>query len=159
MPYDEIKSAISKCAGRYRSEKLAGEFGKNARFELMYNKLTERLGDVIMHTQQALMSTSFVPDRYELDLGGVCNMAEVTLNGTKLRTLWRAPFRIDVTGALKPGMNKLEISVTNLWPNRLIGDEQPGVKQRITYTTWPFYKAGDPLLVSGLLGPVKILSD
>ena len=98
-------------------------------------------------------------DRYELDLGGVCNMAEVTLNGTKLRTLWRAPFRIDVTGALKPGMNKLEISVTNLWPNRLIGDEQPGVKQRITYTTWPFYKAGDPLLVSGLLGPVKILSD
>ena len=60
---------------------------------------------------------------------------------------------------LKPGLNKLEISVTNLWPNRLIGDEQPGVKQRITYTTWPFYKAGDPLLASGLLGPVKILSD
>lgn len=68
MPYDEIKNAISKCAGKYRSEKLAGEFGKNARFELMYNKLTERLGDVIMHTQQALISTSFVPDRYELDL-------------------------------------------------------------------------------------------
>ncbi len=94
---------------------------------------------------------------YELDLGGVCNIAEVTLNGTKLRTLWRAPFKVDVTDALKPGLNKLEISVTNLWPNRLIGDEQPGVKQRITYTTWPFYKAGDPLLVSGLLGPVKIL--
>lgn len=96
--------------------------------------------------------------RFELDLGRVCNLAEVRLNGVKLRTLWRAPFKVDITDALKSGENQLEISVTNLWPNRLIGDEQPGVKQRITYTTWPFYKADDPLLPSGLLGPVRILS-
>ena len=97
--------------------------------------------------------------RYELDLGVVCNIAEVVLNGKHLRTLWRAPFKLDVTEAMMPGLNKLEIYVTNLWPNRLIGDEQPGVKQRITYTTWPFYKADDTLLPSGLLGPVRILSD
>ncbi|MBR5925336.1 MAG: hypothetical protein IKZ60_07705 [Bacteroidales bacterium] len=96
--------------------------------------------------------------RFELDLGKVCNIAEVKLNGVHLRTLWRTPFKVDITDALKAGENLLEISVTNLWPNRLIGDEQPGVKQRITYTTWPFYKAGDPLLPSGLLGPVRILS-
>ena len=97
--------------------------------------------------------------RYELDLGEVCNIAEMVLNGVHLRTLWRSPFKVDVTGVLKPGLNRLEIAVTNLWPNRLIGDEQPGVKQRITYTTWPFYKASDPLLPSGLLGPVQVLSD
>ena len=95
--------------------------------------------------------------RYEIDLGKVCNLAVVTLNGERLRTLWRAPFKVDITDALKDGENELEIGVTNLWPNRLIGDEQPGVKQRITYTTWPFYKAGDPLLTSGLLGPVRIV--
>ena len=98
-------------------------------------------------------------DHAELDLGEVHNIAEVTLNGKSLRTLWRAPFKVDVSSVLKTGTNKIEIAVTNLWPNRLIGDEQPGVKQRITYTTWPFYKAEDPLLPSGLEGPVRILSD
>ena len=68
MPYEDIKKAISDCASRYRSEKLAGEFGKNARFELMYNKLTERLGDVFIHAQHELMNSDFVPDRCELDL-------------------------------------------------------------------------------------------
>ena len=95
--------------------------------------------------------------RVVLDLGKVCNIAEVRLNGTAVRTLWRAPFKVDISDALNYGENLLEIAVTNLWPNRLIGDEQPGVKQRITYTTWPFYKAGDPLLQSGLTGPVRIL--
>lgn len=95
--------------------------------------------------------------RFELDLGKVYNIAEVRLNGTPVRTLWRAPFRADVTDLLRDGANEIEIAVTNLWPNRLIGDEQPGAK-RITYTTWPFYKAADPLLPSGLGGPVSILS-
>jgi hypothetical protein len=95
--------------------------------------------------------------RFELDLGKVCNIVEVRLNGQTVRTLWRAPFRVDVTDALKAGENKLELAVTNLWPNRLIGDEQPGAK-RVAYTTWPFYKASDPLLPSGLMGPVRILS-
>lgn len=96
-------------------------------------------------------------EHYEIDLGKVCNLAVVTLNGVRLRTLWKTPFKVDVTEALKDGENELEVAVTNLWPNRLIGDEQPGVKERITYTTWPFYKAGDPLLPSGLLGPVRIV--
>ena len=95
--------------------------------------------------------------RYVIDLGKVYNLAVVTLNGVRLRTLWRTPFKVDITDALKDGENELEVAVTNLWPNRLIGDEQPGVKERITYTTWPFYKAGDPLLPSGLMGPVRIV--
>jgi len=60
--------------------------------------------------------------------------------------------------AMKKGKNKLEVKVTNLWVNRLIGDMQPGIKKKITYTTREFYQADSPLLPSGLLGPVKIVS-
>jgi hypothetical protein len=62
--------------------------------------------------------------RYFLDLGRVKNLAEVRLNGEGLGVVWKPPFRVEVTGALRRGKNKLEIRVTNLWPNRLIGDEQ-----------------------------------
>jgi hypothetical protein len=59
-----------------------------------------------------------------LDLGHVEVMAEVLLNGTNLGVLWTRPFLVDVTRAVRPGANRLEVRVTNLWPNRLIGDEQ-----------------------------------
>ena len=59
-----------------------------------------------------------------LDLGSVKEIAEVRLNGQDLGILWKAPFRVDITKAAKPGDNELEVRVTNLWPNRLIGDEQ-----------------------------------
>jgi len=62
-----------------------------------------------------------------------------------------------VTNALKVGENKIEIKVTNLWVNRLIGDQQQGVTQKYTYTTMPFYQANSPLSPSGLLGPVQII--
>jgi hypothetical protein len=92
-----------------------------------------------------------------LDLGSVKNLAEVIINGTSKGIVWKTPFRINVTGALKEGDNKLEIKVTNLWVNRLIGDQQPGVEKKITYTTMDFYRADSPLKPSGLLGPVQIL--
>lgn len=62
-------------------------------------------------------------NRYFLDLGEVEVIAEVTLNGMQLRTLWTRPFILDVTKLLRRE-NTLTIKVTNLWPNRLIGDEQ-----------------------------------
>jgi hypothetical protein len=95
---------------------------------------------------------------YEIDLGEVKNIAEVIVNGKNMGIAWKKPFRINVTGALKPGNNKIEIRVTNLWVNRLIGDAQPDVKAKTTFTTMPFYKADSPLLPSGLLGPVKIIA-
>ena len=64
-----------------------------------------------------------------LDLGEVKNFAEVTVNGKKFPVLWKPPFRVDITEAVKTasvqqqGAIDLEIRVTNLWPNRLIGDE------------------------------------
>ncbi|MBD0294843.1 MAG: hypothetical protein ICV84_06535 [Flavisolibacter sp.] len=93
-----------------------------------------------------------------LDLGEVNNLAEVGVNGKPLDVVWKKPYRVDVTNALKAGENKLEIKVINLWVNRLIGDAQPGVTNKITYTTMPFYQANSPLQPSGLLGPVKVVS-
>jgi hypothetical protein len=93
-----------------------------------------------------------------LDLGDVKNIAEVTVNGKPLGILWKAPFRVDVTSAMKPGANAVEIKVTNLWVNRLIGDQQPDVTKKYTYTAQQFYRADSPLLPSGLIGPVQFVS-
>ncbi|GAB2606376.1 glycosyl hydrolase [Spirosoma areae] len=96
--------------------------------------------------------------QYVLDLGEVKNMAEVLVNGKNVGIAWKKPFQVDITDALKSGQNTVQIKVTNLWVNRLIGDAQPGVTNKITFTTMPFYKADSPLLPSGLLGPVRVLS-
>jgi len=94
--------------------------------------------------------------RLWLDLGDVKNLAEVIVNGKSLGIVWKKPFRTDITHALTKGSNTLEIKVTNLWVNRLIGDMQPGITKKYTYTTIPFYQADSPLKPSGLMGPVQI---
>jgi len=95
--------------------------------------------------------------RLYLDLGTVKNLAEVSLNGKPLGILWKAPFRVEITAAAQAGANHLEIKITNLWPNRLIGDEKLPAAQRITWASVQQYKADSPLLPSGLLGPVTIV--
>lgn len=94
--------------------------------------------------------------RLWLDLGDVKNLAEVSLNGKPLGIVWKTPFRVEVSGAIKQGANELEVKVTNLWVNRLIGDQLPNVAKKFTYTSQQFYRAESPLLPSGLLGPVRI---
>jgi len=93
--------------------------------------------------------------RLLLDLGQVQVMAQVKVNGKDLGVLWTPPFEVDMTHAARPGDNTLEITVANLWPNRLTGDQSLPPEQRITWTTWNPYKKDTPLLESGLLGPVR----
>jgi hypothetical protein len=93
-----------------------------------------------------------------IDLGAVKNLAEVAVNGRPLGAVWHAPYRVDATGALKPGANELSISVTNAWVNRLIGDQQPDSAVKYTFADIKPYKADSPLQPSGLLGPVRISS-
>lgn len=119
-------------------------------------------------------------ERYILDLGSLKNIAEATLNGRDLGILWKPPFRIDITDVLKQEANDLRVKITNLWPNRIIGDERlyepdakwtgphysewpqwlldgkPSPTGRHTFLTWHFWKKDDTLLESGLLGPVQI---
>jgi hypothetical protein len=93
-----------------------------------------------------------------LDLGKVKEIAEVSVNGKPLGILWKPPFQVDVTGALRPGANHLEIRITNLWPNRMIGDQQPSATKRYTFTDYKPYTKDSPLLESGLRGPVTLSS-
>jgi hypothetical protein len=115
-----------------------------------------------------------------LDLGKVQVMAEVQLNGKTFASMWHPPYVVDITGALKNGENRLRIRVVNLWPNRLIGDEQlpadcertndgtlkqwpewlqagrPSPTGRITFADWRLWNKNDALQESGLIGPVVL---
>jgi len=97
--------------------------------------------------------------RLVLDLGSVKEIAEVSVNGNSVGgILWKPPFRVDLTQVLKPGSNHIEIKVTNLWPNRMIGDQQTDAGKRYTFTDYKAYTKDSKLLESGLLGPARLWS-
>jgi len=96
--------------------------------------------------------------RLWIDLGDVKNLAVVTVNGKETGETWHAPYRVDVTSALKPGANEITIKVVNAWVNRLIGDLQPGAT-KFTFADVKPYKVDSPLLPSGLLGPVTVIRE
>lgn len=98
------------------------------------------------------------PARIWLALGEVHDLAEVKVNGETLGVTWHAPYRIDITDAVQAGVNTIEIAVANPWHNRLVGDEQPGMK-RVAYYPITYFKADEPLLKSGLVGPVTIIAE
>lgn len=99
-----------------------------------------------------------------LDLGRVGDIAAVSLNGRTLGQLWKPPYRLDVTAALQPGENKLEIMVTNQWTNRIAGDRTAPADQKVLAAAPPGRGGGGgfgggpaPLPESGLIGPVTIV--
>ncbi len=123
--------------------------------------------------------------RVILHLGSLDDLAQVWVNGHNLGVLWHAPFKVDVTSAIRPGLNRISIAVTNTWANRLIGDQQHASglqwgaatqvgrpllrfpkwvvngtprpsKDCYTFETWNYYKKNSHLPPSGLLGPVKL---
>lgn len=91
-----------------------------------------------------------------MDVGKVFNLAEVTVNGLDCGVAWTAPYRVDISKALKEGTNQLEIAVTNTWANRLMGDHELPEEDRITWTTCAYRLEGNDLLPAGLLGPVTL---
>jgi len=93
-----------------------------------------------------------------LDLGDVRELAEVRINGRPAGTAWHAPFRLEIGALVKPGRNQLTVKVANLWVNRLIGDAQPGAA-KIAWAAGPTYRADALLRRSGLVGPVRLLTD
>jgi hypothetical protein len=93
-----------------------------------------------------------------LDLGRVRELAEVRLNGKSLGVVWAPPFRVDLSGAIRSGTNRLEVDVVNFWPNRLIGDASRPADQRLTQTNIRAFTRNSPLIESGLLGPVTIVA-
>ena len=139
-------------------------------------------GTAVYRANFEVPKSAIKPGRvFRLDLGDVKVMAQVKFNGKDLGTLWKAPYAVDVTGAIKPGRNEIEVKVANLWINRMIGDEQlpedsernpngtlkawpqwlsegkPSPTGRRTFTSWRMWGKNDALQPSGLLGPVRIL--
>lgn len=90
-----------------------------------------------------------------LDLGQVRELATVRINGKTLATLWHPPFRVRIDRVLKSGENIVEIDVSNLWANRLIGDKQPGVHPYAT-TNVDEYRSDSPLIPSGIMTAPQI---
>jgi hypothetical protein len=153
----------------------AGLTGEAAEGKLVFDKLedwTKRPEAAVQHFSGtavyrkvfALADSSKIQNskfKIHLDLGTVKETAKVTLNGKDLGVVWCDPRRVDITEALKPGENKLQIEVVNKWPNRLIGDAKLPADQRRTRTNITKYnppKTGEPTLQpSGLLGPVRLL--
>lgn len=94
-----------------------------------------------------------------LDLGNVLEMASININGHKMPVKWNAPFEFDISNFVHEGVNQLEVSVVNLWPNRLIGDSKLPIEKRLTKTNIMKYEdenAEKLLRTSGLIGPVKL---
>jgi hypothetical protein len=91
-----------------------------------------------------------------LNLGDVREIASVRINGVPIQTLWQAPFVARIDRQLHAGDNDVEIAVTNLWPNRIIGDLQPSATKTYTKTNVRAYTKDSPLLPSGLLEPVTL---
>jgi hypothetical protein len=94
----------------------------------------------------------------QLDLGNVRELAEVKVNGKSCGSVWAPPFRIDISHAMKPGVNQLEIEVVNFWPNRIIGDQFLPETERLTRTNIRQLTRRSPLMPSGLMGPVRLLA-
>lgn len=117
------------------------------------------------HSGEAIYQTTFrfLPvakgSAVLLDLGQVESIAEVTLNGQVFPVLWKPPYQLDVGKALRPGTNQLAVRVVNVWHNRLVG-ERLGVKGLGGSKVWggniPAYPPNEPLLPSGLIGPVRL---
>jgi len=162
---------------------------ENAIFEKLEDWTERSEPGIKYYSGTAVYRTTFdAPStgRCFIDLGQVNHLARVRLNGRNLGVIWTAPWRAEITGTLKDKNNELEIEVTNLWVNRLIGDEQeppdcewlPGhqgfggflkalpewfvkgrprpSKGRYCFTTWNYFNKNSPLVPSGLLGPVTL---
>jgi hypothetical protein len=116
-------------------------------------------GTAVYHKKFDLKIPPASGDHLLLNLGVVHEVASVRLNGHDLGVLWTQPAQVDITSAVQAKDNDLEVTVVNLWPNRLIGDESLPEEKRFTKTNMRKFGPSSPLLPSGLIGPVSLLSE
>jgi hypothetical protein len=157
------------------------DWSEHPKDSIKYYSGTARYQKTIVLNDQRLKENLKV----QLDLGEVNIVAEVIINGKKVAVSWMPPFEVDITDFVNTGENRIEVLLTNQWSNRLIGDERYPANddgyqlgphratdltmpawytnneprptgKRTTFTTSPFYKKDDPLMPSGLLGPVQL---
>ena len=94
--------------------------------------------------------------RVFLNLGQICNLATVRINGVDCGTIWTAPYRADITAALKKGINQLEIEVTNTWANAFLGADEGKAPFSGIWANAKYRRQEKTLLPAGLLGPLSL---
>jgi hypothetical protein len=133
-----------------------------ARFEKLVDWAERSEPAIRYYSGAAVYSTTFeLPQNMagkpvSLRLGKVRDLALVRLNGQQIGTLWKAPWTIDVTSAVRPGVNKLELEIVNVWNNRLVGDSHLPPDERQTFLAVDTMPKNALLLPAGLLGPVTL---
>jgi hypothetical protein len=142
-----------------------GQFGapQNTTFAALHDWTSDSNPAIKYFSGTAVYQKEFIwqgqkTGRYFLDLGLLESMATVKLNGKELATVWRSPYRVDISNELKPGQNKVEIEVTNSWWNRVVGDAQPGATRYTWAATTVRWNANSELMPAGWLGPVRMLT-
>ncbi len=95
-------------------------------------------------------------DHIYLSLGKIANIATVRLNGIDCGTVWTAPFRAELTKAIKKGTNELEIEVANTWANAIRGADKGMPPFEGIWANAKYRMKEDKLLEAGLLGPLEL---
>ncbi|BDI32313.1 hypothetical protein CCAX7_43640 [Capsulimonas corticalis] len=176
------KSGGTPLSAPIRSDDKTVEFDALQSWSLSSDNAVKYFSGTAAYTKNFTVPASLIDPTTPvmLDLGKVKAITQVFINGQDLGILWKAPYRIDVTSALKVGDNEITVKVTNLWINRMIGDEQlpedssrngdgtlkeypawlaanqPSPTGRQTFTTWRLWGKDSPLQESGLIGPVTL---
>ena len=136
--------------------------GKEVTRETLFDWSKEEDEQIRYYSGTAIYKTTFrwknklkKDEQVYLNLGKICDIATVRLNGVDCGTIWTAPYRADITAALKKGMNELEIEVTNTWANALKGADEGKVPFDEIWTNAKYRRAEKTLLPAGLLGPLS----
>ncbi|WP_341995961.1 glycoside hydrolase [Microbacterium sp. LWH7-1.2] len=101
------------------------------------------------------LSSRPLGDRVWLDLGRVRDIARVLVNGVDCGIAWTAPFRVEVTYAVRGGDNTIEVEVATPWRNRLIAEAGRLSGEIFAPMTGVFEPSAEPL-PAGLAGPVEL---
>ncbi|MCI6464929.1 MAG: hypothetical protein MSA90_05625 [Faecalicatena sp.] len=81
-------------------------------------------------------------DTVLLELEHIGKTAEIYVNGTFVDTIIKHPYRVDITGLLKQGENRIEITAVNLLINRMIDPEYPERLEETILPQWPYASGG-----------------
>ena len=136
------------------------ENGKSVTSPTLFDWSTSDDNGIKYYSGHATYTTTFKAGKNEkivLDLGDVRDIATVTVNGIDCGTLWTAPYRIDITKALRKGKNELKIVVVNTWANALLGSDLGTPPYEGIWTNAKYRRAEKTTILAGLLGPVSVV--
>jgi hypothetical protein len=133
------------------------ELDRLSSWHLMQDTVFKYYSGTAVYTNDFVVPEGQVKRDFSIAFDSVYNIATVKINGIDCGTLWTAPFKLNISNAIRPGENKIAIEVTNTWRNRLKADEQLKPEQRTTYYNSPYSLSNKAFLPSGIMGSIKLV--